>query len=175
MLTTNKKERRKIWLRPDLVLGGRKFRKWIFLSQITNWFIHFCGLFIYISKWEKWKCAKEFLQRCKIVGVSPKEFIAILTPRPGQVQFGLLDWNPWEPKHGSIFKGSQFLLMWGKARKRALLQYQLDLHPPSCCRWKWARSVSAGPPWRSQDGTANRSIHPLKRPFCHHFSFPASF
>ena len=123
---------------------------------------------------KKWKCAKEFLQRCKIVGVSPKEFIAILTPRPGQVQFGLLDWNPWKPKHRSIFKGSQFLLMWDKARNRALLQYHFDLHPPSC-RWKWARSVSAGPPWRSQDGTANRSIHPLKRPFCHHFSFPASF
>ena len=29
---------------------------------------------------KKWKCAKEFLQRCKIVGVSPKEFMAILTP-----------------------------------------------------------------------------------------------
>ena len=78
---------------------------------------------------KKWKCAKEFLQRCKIVGVSPKEFIAILTARPGQVQFGLLDWNRWEPKHGSIFNWSQFLLRWGKTRKRAL-QYQLDLHPP---------------------------------------------
>ena len=53
MLTTNNKERRQIWLRPDWALGGRKFRKWIFLTQITKLMYPFLRTFHFYFKMRK--------------------------------------------------------------------------------------------------------------------------